>query len=579
MLDHFAIFTSGGLVLWALSIAEFSGSPVNDMIKTVLIEGRGSGTDTFVSGSSALKWKRSNDFGLFFVAVYPSAVLKVQYIDELLTLVRDSFIQDHKATLQNQTYLPQHKKFEFDKHFDFLLKQALSTVESQKAEIKAPKAFSQTKKGKEALQDKKKDKKKPEEPEPVPEMRPPTKPVVAGGQRRPANFAKKPKTKPEVATPPKGKKQPGWVADNTTAAPVVVQVEGDVSPEELKKRQEEWGVTQATDLAFDPESSSESEEDDFVPTKAENAGILSYFSNMVNRELTEDDLAPVLEQMRTSLITKNVASEIAENLCRSVSDSLIGKRLGTFGRVKTAVTDAMQEAMTRILTPKRTIDILRDLTNNNRGRPYVITFVGINGVGKSTSLAKVVSWLKQNGQKVLIAACDTFRAAAIEQLLYHARNLEVEVFQQGYGKTGGRDPSSVCAAAIQKATKEKYDVVVVDTAGRMQGNTGLMKELAKLVGVNEPDLVLFVGEALVGNDSVDQLVKFNQALQDLSTTKQARGIDGIILTKFDCVDEKVGAAVSMTYTTGQPVVFVGVGQKYPDLKTLDVKRIVSVLLK
>lgn len=359
----------------------------------------------------------------------------------------------------------------------------------------------------------------------------------------------------------------------------MVQVEGDVSPEELKKRQEEWGVTQATDLAFDPESSSESEEDDFVPTKAENAGILSYFSNMVNRELTEDDLAPVLEQMRTSLITKNVASEIAENLCRSVSDSLIGKRLGTFGRVKTAVTDAMQEAMTRILTPKRTIDILRDVTNNNRGRPYVITFVGINGVGKSTSLAKVVSWLKQNGQKVLIAACDTFRAAAIEQLLYHARNLEVEVFQQGYGKTGGRDPSSVCAAAIQKATKEKYDVVVVDTAGRMQGNTGLMKELAKLVGVNEPDLVLFVGEALVGNDSVDQLVKFNQALQDLSTTKQARGIDGIILTKFDCVDEKVGAAVSMTYTTGQPVVFVGVGQKYPDLKTLDVKRIVSVLLK
>jgi len=236
--------------------------------------------------------------------------------------------------------------------------------------------------------------------------------------------------------------------------------------------------------------------------------------------------------------------------------------------------------MTRILTPKRNIDILRDARNTTK-KPYVITFVGINGVGKSTSLAKVVSWLKQNGLRVLIAACDTFRAAAIEQLLVHARNLEVDLFHCGYGKTGGKgdDPASVCFQAIQKAQRERYDVVVVDTAGRMQGNAALMKELAKLVGLNQPDLVLFVGEALVGNDSVDQLQRFNQSLQDLSHSKVARGIDGIILTKFDCVDEKVGAAISMTHTTGQPVVFVGVGQKYADLKTLDIKRIVSVLTK
>jgi len=122
-------------------------------------------------------------------------------------------------------------------------------------------------------------------------------------------------------------------------------------------------------------------------------------------------------------------------------------------------------------------------------------------------------------------------------------------------------------------------VVLVDTAGRMQDNERLMKELANLVGVNRPDLVLFVGEALVGNEAVDQLTKFNRSLEMFGTSKEARGIDGIFLTKFDTVDEKVGAAISMVYSTGQPVVFVGVGQKYTDLKILNPTRIASMLLK
>ncbi|RXG56820.1 Signal recognition particle receptor subunit alpha-like protein [Armadillidium vulgare] len=123
------------------------------------------------------------------------------------------------------------------------------------------------------------------------------------------------------------------------------------------------------------------------------------------------------------------------------------------------------------------------------------------------------------------------------------------------------------------------DVVLIDTAGRMQDNEPLMRALAKLIHVNEPDLTLFVGEALVGNEAVDQLVKFNRALSSFSTASKSQMIDGIVLTKFDTIDDKVGAAISMTYITGQPIVFVGTGQTYTDLKSLDPKAVVSALMK
>lgn len=188
--------------------------------------------------------------------------------------------------------------------------------------------------------------------------------------------------------------------------------------------------------------------------------------------------------------------------------------------------------------------------------PYSVVFVGVNGVGKSTSLSKVAYYFLTKQFKTSIVACDTFRAGAVEQLKTHARALEVELFDRGYNK----DPAIVAQEGIQWAKKQGHDVVLIDTAGRMQDNDPLMKALSKLIHLNKPDLVLFVGEALVGNDGVDQLVKFNRALSDLSEEKQPRLIDGIVLTKFDTIDDKVGAAISMTYSTGQPIMFVGVGQ-------------------
>lgn len=203
------------------------------------------------------------------------------------------------------------------------------------------------------------------------------------------------------------------------------------------------------------------------------------------------------------------------------------------------------------------------------------------GKGKSTNLSKVCFWLLQNNLKVLIAACDTFRSGAVEQLRVHARNLRalaegatVDLFDKGYGK----DPAGIAKEAVSYAANHGYDVVLIDTAGRMQNNEPLMRALAKLVSVNSPDKLIFVGEALVGNEAVDQLSKFNQALIDFSGLSVPRTIDGIILSKFDTIDDKVGAALSMTYTTGQPIFFIGTGQTYTDLRKMNVKSVVNALL-
>ena len=243
----------------------------------------------------------------------------------------------------------------------------------------------------------------------------------------------------------------------------------------------------------------------------------------------------------------------------------------------------MEDAVRKILTPSTSTDLLRDIMDAKaQNRPFTITFIGVNGVGKSTNLSKTCFWLLQNQLSVLIAACDTFRSGAVEQLKVHVRNLQkleegarIELFQRGYGK----DAAAIAQEAIQYAKKEAFDVVLIDTAGRMQDNEPLMRALSKLVAVNDPDKIIFVGEALAGNDSVDQLVKFNQALKDFSGLRNPRQIDGMILTKFDTIDDKVGTALSMTHTTGKPVFFVGTGQTYMDLKKMNIKYIVQTLLK
>lgn len=296
-----------------------------------------------------------------------------------------------------------------------------------------------------------------------------------------------------------------------------------------------------------------------------------------SRDVGEEDLEKVLPQLREKLISKNVNVEVAEEVCRSVEASLRGKKLGTFESIFSVVDRAMVSSLRRILQPKREINILREVASSKQQqKPYVIVFCGVNGVGKSTSLAKIAYWLQQNNYSIVIAAADTFRHGAVEQLEVHGRCLGVEVYQQGYGT----DPSAVAAGAVMAAARQHIDVVLVDTAGRQQNHTSRMRALAKLIHDNQPHLVLFVGEAVVGNNGVDQLRRFNQCLVDFAPIgSTSRGIDGILLTKFDTMDDKVGAAVSMVYELGQPIVFVGVGQTYQDLKVIEPDVVVSALMK
>lgn len=285
-------------------------------------------------------------------------------------------------------------------------------------------------------------------------------------------------------------------------------------------------------------------------TRKPAGGVFAMFKGLVGaKNLTADDMQPALDKLRDHLIGKNVASDIAYKLCDSVAAKLDGRVLGTFETIAATIRTSITDALVQILSPRRRVDILRDcLEAQRQRRPYVMAFCGVNGVGKSTNLAKICFWLIENNLSVLIAACDTFRAGAVEQLRTHTRHLNalhpadrhggrqmVQLYEKGYGK----DAAGIAMEAIRFAADAAVDVVLIDTAGRMQDNEPLMRALGKLIKVNEPDLVLFVGEALVGNEAVDQLVKFNQALADYSASSNPHTIDGIVLTKFDTIDDKV----------------------------------------
>ncbi|CAO3698973.1 unnamed protein product [Rhizopus stolonifer] len=373
-------------------------------------------------------------------------------------------------------------------------------------------------------------------------------------------------------------------SDKSMSEDNTVDVSQWVDKSKLGQKNKE-GIYEVQDIKQQQDDEEEEEEEE-VDQSNKSSGLFSYLKSFTGgKELTAEILDPVISTIREHLVSQNVATEIADHLCQSVKSSLLGKKLGKFERVSTAVQNSMEAALKRILTPKTSLDILRDIEQSkSEKRPYSVCFIGVNGVGKSTNLSKVCFWLLQNNYKILIAACDTFRSGAVEQLRVHARNLralqtsgegQVELFERGYGK----DSAGIAKDAINYAAVHKFDVVLIDTAGRMQDNEPLMRALSKLVSVNQPDKIIFVGEALVGNEAVDQLTKFNQALKDFSGLQNPRHIDGMILTKFDTIDDKVGAALSMTYITGQPIYFVGTGQTYTDLKNLKVSHVVHSLLK
>ncbi|EEQ91622.1 fused signal recognition particle receptor [Blastomyces dermatitidis ER-3] len=315
--------------------------------------------------------------------------------------------------------------------------------------------------------------------------------------------------------------------------------------------------------------------------------ISGLFRNIVGgKVLTKADLEKPLKAMEEQLLKKNVAREAAIRLCDGVEKELTGKKTGNFQSIDSALRTAMESSLRKILTPTSSLDLLREIeavtspsSTQKQRRPYVISIVGVNGVGKSTNLSKICFFLLQNNYRVLIAACDTFRSGAVEQLRVHARNLKelsarenvghVELYEKGYGK----DAANVAKDAVSYGAANNFDVILIDTAGRRHNDQRLMSSLEKFAKFAQPDKIFMVGEALVGTDSVMQARNFNQAFG------AGRGLDGFIISKCDTVGDMVGTLVSMVHATGIPIVFLGVGQHYGDLRGLSVPWAVGLLMK
>ena len=292
------------------------------------------------------------------------------------------------------------------------------------------------------------------------------------------------------------------------------------------------------------------------------------FKNLVNKvaevELKPENLHPLLWDFKVSLIENDVAVTVADHVCEEIERRLTGLRVSRLADRRSLIEDALRSVLLEILKPPEKIDLIEVVERKRRSRePCVIVFIGINGTGKTTTIAKIAHFLLKNNYSVVLACSDTFRAGSIEQLSIHAKRLGVPIIKHKYGA----DAAAVAYDAVQYAKARGINVVLIDTAGRMQTNKNLLLEMEKIVRVVNPDLVIFVGDSLSGNDAVLQAEEFSKSVR----------IDGSILTKMDA-DAKGGAAISVTYITKKPVLYVGTGQDYGDLEPFDPEKMVNRIL-
>ena len=283
------------------------------------------------------------------------------------------------------------------------------------------------------------------------------------------------------------------------------------------------------------------------------------------KKLSEAELSDVAFNFQLSLIESDVAQNVAEKLTQEVERSLTGVKVDRSEQASEIVGERLNVALESAFTRAGSVDIFENIREKNKGgEPYTIVFLGINGTGKTTTIAKFANLLKKRGISVVCAAGDTHRPGAIEQLTEHADRLSLKVVSQRYGA----DPAAVGRDGVLYAEAHHIDCLLIDTAGRMQTNQNLMEEMAKVARVVNPDFKMFVADALTGNDAVSQAELFNKHV----------GFDGVILTKADA-DVRGGAALSIVCSTGKPVLFLGVGQGYDDLEPFDSHSFLQSLLK
>ena len=278
------------------------------------------------------------------------------------------------------------------------------------------------------------------------------------------------------------------------------------------------------------------------------------FSFVREKTISEKHVEDTLWELEMGLLEGDVAMEVASEVVDSVKNDLVGRKIKRSSDISEYTYDALRNAVAEIIDipGKSMTEMIEE--KKAQGEPLVVMFVGINGTGKTTTIGKLANYYLKKGYTPVIAASDTFRAGAIEQVTHHADNVGVKIIKHQKGS----DPAAVAFDAVEHAKAQGKELVLIDTAGRMQTNTNLMDEMKKIKRVSNPDLVIFVGDALTGNDATQQAVKFNEAID----------IDGVILTKADA-DSKGGASLSIGYVIKKPIMFLGVGQGYDDIKEYD----------
>lgn len=295
----------------------------------------------------------------------------------------------------------------------------------------------------------------------------------------------------------------------------------------------------------DNDSSEENDEDE------EPSGMFSFITA---KTISEKHLEDILWELEMGLLEGDVAMEVASAVVDSVKDDLVGRKIKRSNDITEYTYNALRNAVAEIIDiPGKSMTEMIE-AKKAQGEPLVVMFVGINGTGKTTTIGKLANYYLKKGYTPVIAAADTFRAGAIEQVNYHADKVGVKLIKHQKGS----DPAAVAFDAVEHAKAQGKELVLIDTAGRMQTNTNLMDEMKKIKRVAKPDLVVFVGDALTGNDATQQASKFNEAID----------LDGVILTKADA-DSKGGASLSIGYVIKKPILFLGMGQGYDDIKEYD----------
>ncbi|MBI5065554.1 signal recognition particle-docking protein FtsY [Candidatus Woesearchaeota archaeon] len=331
--------------------------------------------------------------------------------------------------------------------------------------------------------------------------------------------------------------------------------EFEETPEELEKEEIKPVHEEIFEKATEPEIKKT--EPPFFEEKREKGFFSRIKEKITTTKINEGKFDELFWDLELVMLENNVAVEVIEKIKQDLRREVVEQPIPR-GKVEEFVMESLKNSVRGILKESNT-DLLKIIKQK---KPFIICFVGINGSGKTTTIAKFAKLLQENKLSVVLAAADTFRAAAIEQLQTHADRLGAKIVKHDYGA----DEAAVAYDAIEHAKAKNKDVVLIDTAGRLHSNHNLVEEMKKIIKVAKPDLKIFVGESITGNDCVEQAQKFNEAIE----------LDGIILSKTD-IDEKGGAALSVSYVTGKPIFYLGTGQNYKDLEKFSKEKIMTRL--